>query len=411
MPGCRLAAGSRSTVIGFARSNMVTLQPSSLSMSNETLVSVICDLIRREGPIPFTRFMEAALYHPDGGYYSSGQCAIGRHGDYFTSVSVGSIFGTLLAGQFVEIWNTLGQPDDFVILEQGAHAGEFAHDVLEALRERYPKFFAVVRYRIVEPFMTLRRRQEATLQSFAGQVEWAVSLDAMKPFCGVHFSNELLDAMPVHLLVARGEAERLQWRERLVDRTGNRFTLVDRPIANSRLQERLPKLPPASGEGYETEINLAALDWIETLAAKLRRGVVLIADFGLPRHEYYAPNRSTGTLQCYARHRALPSFLEMVGQSDLTTHVEWTSVAEQAEACGLTILGFTDQHHFLTGLLASYPELAAAGTDKARALQTLIHPEFLGARFQFLGLATGFPAGKSLGGFKFGRAARRSLGL
>ena len=380
-------------------------------MSNQTLVSVICDLIRREGPIPFTRFMETALYHPNGGYYSSGQCVIGRRGDYFTSVSVGSIFGTLLAGQFVEIWDTIGQPGDFVIVEQGAHAGEFAHDVLGALRERYPKFFAVVRYRIVEPFMMLRRRQEAALQSFAGQVEWVASLDAMKPFCGVHFSNELLDAMPVHLLVARGKAESPQWHERLVDRTAERFTLVDRPIANRRLQERLLKILPASGEGYETEVNLAALDWIETLAGKLDCGVVLIADFGLPRHEYYAPSRRTGTLQCYAQHRALPSFLERIGQCDLTTHVEWTSVAEQAEECGLTILGFTDQHHFLTGLLASYPELASAGTDKARALQTLIHPEFLGSRFQFLGLATGFPVGRSLGGFKFARDPRRSLRL
>ena len=138
-------------------------------------------------------------------------------------------------------------------------------------------------------------------------------------------------------------------------------------------------------------MNLAALDWIETRLQKLRRGVVLAANYGFSRPEYYAANRRTGTLQCYADHRVLPSLLEQVGKSDLTTHVEWTSVAERAEKCGLRLAGFTDQHHFLTGLLSSHPELASAGAEKSRALQTLIHPEFLGVKFQFLGLEKGFP--------------------
>ena len=124
-------------------------------------------------------------------------------------------------------------------------------------------------------------------------------------------------------------------------------------------------LPPAPPGGYETEVNLAALDWIDALAGKLRRGVVLVADYGLARPDFYAPSRRTGTLQCYAQHRVLPSPLEDVGESDLTTHVEWTSVAERAEECGLRIAGFTDQHHFLTGLLSSHPELLSAGAEKS----------------------------------------------
>ncbi len=378
---------------------------------NFELIQIIRDGIRARGPAPFAWFMEQALYHPEHGYYGSGQCAIGRRGDYFTSVSVGPLFGTLMAGQFVEIWEKLGRPNDFVIVEQGAHCGEFAIDVLEALLALHPEFFAVLRYRIVEPFPILRQRQQGVLRSFAAKMEWAASLDEMEQFCGVHFSNELLDAMPVHLLIAAGDEEERRWHERLVERTSCGFTFVDRPVSDPRLLERLGKIPPAPPGQYETEVNLAALDWIKALASKLRRGVVLAADYGLARPEYYAAKRRTGTLQCYAEHRVLPSLLEQVGTSDLTTHVEWTSLAERAEECGLRIAGFTDQHHFLTGLLSSHPDLASAGAEKSRALQTLIHPEFLGVKFQFLGLEKEFPEAVSLGGFKFARESRRALGL
>ena len=380
-------------------------------MSNEALVCHIRALIQREGPISFDRFMEQALYHPDLGYYSSGRCAIGRGGDYFTSVSVGPLFGQLLAGQFAQIWERLGQPDEFTILEQGAHQGEFAFDLLEALREQKPDLFARVRYQIVEPFVVLGERQRAHLQPFCDRIEWAESLEAMKPFTGVHFSNELVDAMPVHLLVGAKEGDRLRWRERRVEQTSSGFIFLSCEVADPPLRAHLDKIPAPPGPGYETEVNLSALEWIETLAGKIERGVVLIADYGLVRSDFYASSRRNGTLQSYSQHRVLSSPLEQVGDSDLTTHVEWTSLAEQAEATGLRIAGFADQHHFLTGLLTMHPELGAIGTEKARALQTLIHPEFLGTRFQFLGLTKNFPEGNSLSGFTFARDARLQLGL
>src|SRR5690242_17621625 len=132
--------------------------------------------------------MQQALYHPEHGYYSSGRCAIGRSGDYFTSVSVGSLFGTLLAQQFVELWETLGRPDDFVIVEQGAHQGELAADVLEACRARHPDFFSRAIYRIVEPFGCLRDRQESRLRKYQAHVAWVSDLSSMPPFVGIHFS-------------------------------------------------------------------------------------------------------------------------------------------------------------------------------------------------------------------------------
>ena len=367
--------------------------------------------IQRYGPITFARFMSLALYHPQLGYYSSGRCSIGRGGDYFTNVSVGFLFGMLLARQFAEIWETLGRPDDFVIVEQGAHQGEFAADVLDALRARHPEFFTRVLYRIVEPFPILRERQEERLQKFGTRVQWVADLDEMPPFVGVHFSNELLDAMPVHLLVAADNGAEREWQARLVDFNESGFVFITRPISDSKLCQRLTTLPAPPAEDYETEINLAALDWIETLSRKLERGVVLIADYGLPRDQFYAPDRISGTLQAYAKHRALPTCFENIGECDLSAHVEWTSLAERAAEFGLTIVGFADQHHFLTGLLSTYPELASAATEKSRALQTLIHPELLGTKFQFLGLAKNFPPNSSLGGFKFARDSRQHLGL
>lgn len=353
------------------------------------VVRSLHETITREGPISFARFMEAALYHPTNGYYSSGRAAIGRRGDYFTSVSVGPVFGQMLAAQFAESWEKLGRPGDFTIVEQGAHDGQFAADVLAALGERQPECFATVRYRIVEPFAGLKERQREKLEPFSGRVEWVESLENMAPFTGVHFSNELLDSMPVHLLVG----ENGRWRERFVNVAAEGLVFVDGPVSAPELLERLPAAPQ---ERYETEVNLASLAWIDTLAPKLQRGLILIADYGFGRDEFYAPHRKRGTLQSYAAQRVVDSPLAQVGTSDLTAHVEWTSLAERAEESGLAIAGFADQHHFLTGLLAKNPALA--GTD-GRGLQTLLHPEFLGTRFQFLGLRKGFTG--SLAGFRF----------
>ncbi len=380
-------------------------------MEYEELIQIIRDGIRRRGPTPFSWFMEQALYQSEHGFYAADRCAIGRRGDFFTSVSVGPLFGQMLAGQFAEIWETLGRPDNFVIVEQGAHHGEFATDVLEFLRAQWPELFATVRYRIVEPFPLLQQRQQGVLRSFAERLEWAASVGDMEPFTGVHFSNELIDAMPAHVIVAAGPPGRREWQERMVDRTSCGFTFTERPIAEPRLRGRLGKLPPAPEGEYETEINLAALEWIEALASKLICGVVLVADFGFARDEFYAPGRNTGTLQVYARHRVESSPLEEVGARDISGHVEWTSLVEQAERSGLSLGGFADQHHFLTGLLSTHPEIASASAEKTRALQTLLHPELLGTRFQFLGLTKEYPAEASLGGFHFARDSRAALGL
>ena len=404
------------------------------------LVQFIRETIRARGPQSFAWFMQQALYHPEHGYYSSGRCAIGRRGDYFTNVSVGPVFGQLLAVQFAEIWEHLGKIDNFIIVEQGAHHGEFARDVLESARKSRPDFFAALRYQIIEPFPILQDRQRQTLegralsrpgttrrsslQSFRDKIEWRASIDALEPFTGVHFSNELLDAMPVHLIVSRETKTRsTNWLEKFVTLDGDEFAFLHQSIGNPKLRDHLQRLPvhPAS---YETEVNLTSLDWINNVSRKLARGYVIVVDYGYPRDEFYARHRSEGTLQVRAQHRLLASPFEQIGHADMSTHVEWTSIAERAEACGLQVKGFTDQHHFITGILS---ELGRGGSPEPprgnwgqspvpspktkRALQTLLHPEMLGRSFQVLAVAKDIDLAGPFAGFKFAREPRAALGL
>jgi SAM-dependent MidA family methyltransferase len=368
---------------------------------DQALTGIVRQTIRETGPVRFDWFMEQALYHPEFGYYSSGQCAIGRRGDYFTNVSIGPLFGRLLAAQFAEMWDILGRPGDFTIVEQGAHHGEFAGDVLEEARERTPDFFSVLRYCVIEPFPILEARQRERLRDFTERLTWRKSLSDLDLFTGVHFSNELLDSMPVRLISRAGHED---WKERLVDQAGDGFAFVTRPIADEKLRQHLEKLPRSGEVPYETEVNLVVLDWIEDMARKVTRGFVLAVDYGFPRAEFYAAERTSGTLQCRAEHRAVSSPLVEIGRADITAHIEWTSIAERGEECGLTLIGFTDQHHFITGLLAR----RAPQESERHALQTLLHPELLGTRFQCLALGKNVSGGE-MSGFRFARDPRQSL--
>jgi len=357
---------------------------------NHTLVSLIGAEIEKRGPMSFARFMHQALYHPEHGYYSSGRCAIGRKGDYFTNVSVGPLFGRLLCAQFAEIWERLGKINNFVIVEQGAHDGQFAHDVLESAQKRAPEFFAALRYRIVEPFPILRERQARTLQPFREKIECC---DSLQSFVGVHFSNELLDAMPVRL-VNDGV-------EKFVDLEGDKFVLIQRPLSEGASASSGAVALAKSGEPPMARgaFNQPALDWIDDVAGNLQRGYVIAIDYGRLGDEFQA------SVQVRAEHRNLDSPFDQIGHADITMQVDWSSVVERARANGLRLAGFTDQHHFLTGIIS---EFGLPDSQKlTRELQTLLHPEMLGRAFQVLGLTKNIDgAPQPLSGFRFARAPR-----
>jgi len=347
---------------------------------NTPLVESIRETIRAQGPQSFAWFMQQALYHPEHGYYSSGRCAIGRKGDYFTNVSVGPLFGQLLASQFSEIWERLGKVNDFVIVEQGAHDGQFALDVLEFVQNRLPEFFDALHYRILEPFPILEQQQRPRLEAFGDKVKWP---DSPEPFTGVHFSNELLDAMPVRLIS--------EGTEKLVGLDGDKFVFVERQVD-------------------KTIFNQPALDCIDEIAANLQLGYVIAIDYGSLNEEFER------NVQVRSQHRNLDSPFEQIGQADITMSVDWTSIVERAQANGLRVTGFTDQHHFLTGIISQFgwggsPEPPAGDWGQSplpdsrkanRELQTLLHPEMLGRVFQVLALAKNVgPETNPLAGFKF----------
>jgi Uncharacterized conserved protein len=362
-----------------------------VNTGNPNLVRFIRAEIEKQGPQSFAWFMQQALYHPEHGYYSSGRCVIGRKGDYFTNVSVGPLFGQLLASQFSEIWERLGKTNDFVIVEQGAHDGQFALDVLEFAQKRLPEFFDALRYRIIEPFTILKQLQRQKLEAFGEKVKWP---DSLEPFTGVHFSNELLDAMPVRLIN--------NGTEKLVGLDGDKFIFVERP------QGRTASQP----SGDNSASNQDALDWIDAVAASLQRGYVIAIDYGFLDEDFER------NVQVRARHQNLDSPFEQIGYADITTFVHWGSIAERAQANGLRVAGFTDQHHFLTGIISKLgrgasPEPPAddwgqsslPNSRKAkRELQTLLHPEMLGRAFQVLALAKNVEVEATpLAGFKFAR--------
>ncbi len=379
-----------------------------MTSGNATLVEIIRAEIRASGPISFARFMEQALYHPEHGYYSSGRASIGRDGDYFTNVSVGATFAQLFARQFAEIWNAMSRACDFVLVEQGAQNGQFARDLLQSIRDDAPDLFASMRYRIIEPCASLQNRQQETLVEFHEKVSWGPSIAVLAPFEGIHFSNELLDAFPVYLISSQDGSP---WTERCVVIVNDEFTLIEQPIVDAALHAHVAKLPLRSGV-YETEVSLAVPRWIHDLSRKLTRGFVIAVDYGFPRHRFYVEDRTTGTLQVRAQHQLLQSPFVRVGLSDITAHVEWTSLAEEAEASGFLLHGLTDQHHFLTGILAGSPDfLEKSSTKTRRELQTLLHPELLGRSFQVLALGKEIDRSPPLSGFKFAKDPRSDLGL
>jgi SAM-dependent MidA family methyltransferase len=359
------------------------------------LISLLRDEIQSHGPISFARFMEQALYHPEYGYYARG-VVIGRKGDFYTSVSVGPIFGEMLARQFNEVWLQLERPPSFTIFEQAAHQGQLAVDILQSLRDQHPDCFQSVRYHILEPLDRLNEWQHQTLASanLLEKTQWSSSAaTAASAPAGLYFSNELIDSFPVHRVIFQNGA----WQELRVAWKENGFSWQAVP-PSPELVPWLTRLPNSRPDGYTTEICVALGSWAQTVAPLLTKGVWWVIDYGFDHELYYHPDRLEGTLQGYFEHRKANDPFLNVGHQDLTAHVDFTAVTQAARTAGLSPLGLTDQHHFLVGLLELNPELAP---DRVRGLKTLLHPEMMGTRFQYLALSKNCNLAGKLSGLKY----------
>lgn len=321
-----------------------------------------------ERRLPFEQVMRLALYHPQHGYYGPGPRRIGRSGDFFTSVSTGPLFGRLLALLARQEWEKLGRPADFTLIEQGAHDGQLAEDILAALD------IPGARYAIVEPNPVYRAVQKARL---GDRVIWLESI-RQAPAHALYLCNELPDAFPVHLVRWEGGT----WQELHVDAS---WHCVTGAPSTPELVNEIEKLPRDLAPGHTMEICLAALDWIREIAAAPFRGAVFIADYGLDAEEFLA--RPEGTLRRYRNHRTDDRILDDLGESDLTAHVNFTRLIAEAEACRLKTADYDHQGRFLTRLAAPWLRtLEGRGLDGTtlRQFQSLTHPAILGRSFRCL---------------------------
>lgn len=357
-------------------------------------MSKLDDIIKAEialrGAIPFARFMELALYCPEYGFYERESDTVGRGGDFYTSVSVGSLFGELLAFQFSD-WLENLPGGRIQVVEAGAHDGKLAADVLHWLAKHRPTLFQRIEYVILEPSIRRRVWQEERLREFGQKIRWlGTGLEShASEFNGVVFANELLDALPVRR-IGWSAAER-NWFEWGVASAAEKFVWTRLPGAVtapelSVLPEGLLAVLP---DGFTTEICPAAEKWWTAAAGSLRCGWLLTLDYGLEAEEFFSPQRAQGTLRAYCRHRSNDNVLGEPGNQDLTAHVNFSQAQAAGERAGLTTSIFTTQAEFIMGIARRFwTEAQQCGDWSAkqnRELQTLMHPEHLGRAFRVLG--------------------------
>jgi SAM-dependent MidA family methyltransferase len=356
---------------------------------SERLAERLRDAIRAAGGwIGFARFMEMALYEPGLGYYSAGARKFGASGDFVTAPEVAPVFSRCVAAQCAQVLEALGGGD---VLELGAGSGVMAADLLAELERRgcLPG-----RYRILDVSADLRERQHATLQGavphLLERVEWLDRLP--EAFEGVIVANEVLDALPVERFVLRGgevNALGVTWHF-------GRFEAseVRAPAAlRDRVRAIEAEVDAAFPDGYASEINADLGPWLASLADTLRRGVLLFIDYGLPRREFYALERSAGTLLCHYRHRFHDDPLLRLGLQDITAWVDFTAVAEAGLAAGLDLAGYTTQAHFLIGCdigryVSNVSDLdVVSRVNLSRQVMVLTLPGEMGERFKAIALA------------------------
>jgi SAM-dependent MidA family methyltransferase len=354
----------------------------------KTLPEIIRAEAAASGILTFARFMELALYCPDFGYYETQKDTVGRRGDFYTSVSTGKLFGELLAFQFADWLAEFKTQDSKVkIIETGAHDGRLAKDILNWLQLRRPKLFEQLEYCIIEPSARRQQWQRATLKEFDPYVRWFggfQSIAAGSPqLNGLIFSNELLDALPVHRF--GWDAKNKKWFEWGVTVAGGKFAWAK--IQNPGFKILEAELASVLPDGYIVETSPAAENWWRQAAGILAHGRLLTIDYGLAAEELFSPSRLNGTLRAYFQHQISDDLLANIGEQDLTAHINFSAIQKAGEAAGLKTVMFSTQAKFLTEILKKTLADKTFGewnAGRTRQFQALTHPEHLGRAFRVL---------------------------
>ncbi|MGE5097377.1 MAG: class I SAM-dependent methyltransferase [Betaproteobacteria bacterium] len=371
-------------------SNALPPPPPDAAQHSRRLAEHIAGAIAAEGEwIPFSRYMELALYAPGLGYYAAGARKFGSEGDFVTAPEISPFFGRCLARQAAQVLESVGGD----VLELGPGSGALAADMYDALKEegRRPD-----RYLLLEVSPDLRERQRERLaQRFPGEMERFTWIDTLpRGVRGLVIANEVLDVVPFSIVKREGDS----WFERGVAVTDAGFAWEDRSLPDGDLRRRARAVFPPGDYEYVSEISPAAEALVRTIAGLLEAGVALFIDYGFAAHEFYHPQRSMGTMRCHYRHRFHGDPFFMPGLQDITAHVDFSAMARAAESAGAEVYGYTTQAYFLissglTTLLEALPQDMTVERLKATsAVQRLVSPAEMGELFKVLAVGRGFDA-------------------
>ncbi len=325
----------------------------------------------------FKQFMAMSLYDPEFGYYRSPKLVIGKWGDFYTSAHLHSVFGSVIGKQIREMWEYADRPDQFAIVEVGGGEGHICRDMLTYLQDS--PFFNALRYVIVEINPAMQGKQQKLLGSFCNKVRWAPSLADVEPVgCGCIFSNELLDAFPVHLVTMEEEL-----REIYISVQGDTLIEEAGPVSSPEIAAYFDDAKILLDRGYRTEVNFGIRDWLKDIDKVLEKGFVLTIDYGYHARDYYSEDRNRGTLICYHQHRIIEDPLQHIGLQDITCHVNFSAVRKWGEEVGLRTVGWSSQGAFLVslGIDEEIQKLAAQSEDylfELARIKKLIIPQGMG---------------------------------
>lgn len=382
--------------------------------------------IRERGPIPFSRYMELCLYHPELGYYSRNAEQFGKAGDFYTSSDVHAVFGRLMARQFEEMWRVLGSPARIEILELGPGRGLFAQDVLDWSEKKFPEFFGALHYSLAESSAALRQRLETTLskhfRSGKASLTQRVKPVSSETSCGmaeaildralpsnvpiIVFANEFFDALPVEVLSPQGELQISQKDGRLLETwhpaSPEEFEFLDRHSVHPEAEERIEAL-------------LVAQRYMTQLASTINLGFIIAIDYGYTRNEQLE-GRHRGTIAAFRQHSVSANPYEAPGEQDITAHVNFTALASAAEQAGMRVQPLLTQSQFLLGI-GEHNQFADAFEEcrlpqehakVALQLKHLVTPAGLGESFHVLLASKGVSAELSskLSGLTFGKTTQ-----
>ncbi len=363
--------------------------------------------IASRGLVSFADFMQLALYMPEAGYYMRPKEIFGLKGDFYTSAQVSSYFGYTLAKQFDEIWRLLGEPDNWQLVEWGPGQGGLAKDILVWLRDNSPKAYDGLRYCLLEISPTLRGQQQKLLKDLqeTGEIVWISDMEEANPngggVIGCVFSNELIDAFPVH----RVKFSQGKWKEVYVFCEQNRLWEKEGPLSQQELGIYIEKTEFPWEEGQVLEINLAAQNWLSTVSNAMQQGIVITIDYGGKAWDIWG-SRPQGSLRCYQQHQLIQDPFLCPGDCDITCHVDFSSLINWGEQCGLAFAGYTQQAKFLLnlGILNHFQKekdfsYSAESIKDVMAIKKLIMPEGMGAIYKVLAQYKGLRKKPSLQGF------------